>query len=248
MKKILSAVALVSFLSGKAQTIVNTYDLMSEIDSTWSATTDLQGTFAAGNGVFSSLNSGLGIGRSISEKSELWIVCGYNYASESNEIIYSTGFANLRFHYDIGKDLQIQTFHQRQFNSVLKIRDRELYGYNISKKIKTKEFAYQIAGGMFHEKESYTNNLSEEVVRANTAISITTEVSNVDVNLAIYYQPITNAISMYRMLGELELQFPIKDQLEFEIESALRFDSNPYEDLLPLDFSAVMGIVYSLDG
>jgi len=48
------------------------------------------------------------------------------------------------------------------------------------------------------------------------------------------------------MLGELSLQFPISEQLEFEVESALRFDSDPHLDLLPLDFSTVIGMVYSI--
>ncbi len=48
------------------------------------------------------------------------------------------------------------------------------------------------------------------------------------------------------MLGEPSLQFPINDKLKFEIESALRYDSKPHLNLLPLDFSSLIGLVYSL--
>ena len=48
------------------------------------------------------------------------------------------------------------------------------------------------------------------------------------------------------MLGELALQFPISEKLVFEIESAFRFDSDPHLDLLSLDFSTLIGMVYSI--
>jgi len=74
MRPVLFASAFLCFLSTKAQTIVNTYDLVTPIDSVWSATTELQGTFAAGNGVFTALNSGLGLGRTINSKTQAWFL------------------------------------------------------------------------------------------------------------------------------------------------------------------------------
>ena len=60
-KKLLVCSSLFISSIGLAQTIVNTYDLIAPIDSLWSATTELQGTFASGNGVFIALNSGIGL-------------------------------------------------------------------------------------------------------------------------------------------------------------------------------------------
>ena len=82
--------------------------------------------------------------------------------------------------------------------------------------------------------------------RGNAATSITAEVSDVDINLTVYYQPDIFVPEDYRLLGELALQFPISEQLVFEVESALRFDSDPHLDLLPLDFSTIIGMVYSI--
>tara|TARA_B110000858_G_scaffold32605_2_gene36173 strand:- start:1940 stop:2218 length:279 start_codon:yes stop_codon:yes gene_type:complete len=84
------------------------------------------------------------------------------------------------------------------------------------------------------------------LLRGNLATSITAEVSEIDVNITLYYQPAFTNIRDYRMLGELALQFPISEQLVFEIESALRFDSDPHLGLLPLDFSTIIGMVYSI--
>ena len=47
----------------------------------------------------------------------------------------------------------------------------------------------------------------------NIAASVTTEVSDVDVHLTLYFQPDLNSFVDYRMLGELALQFPISEQL-----------------------------------
>lgn len=246
MRPFLFAIAFLSFLSAKAQTIVNTYDLVTPIDSVWSATTELQGTFAAGNGVFTALNSGLGLGRTINTKTQAWFLGGYNYASESGNAIYSTGFTNFRIHYMAAQQLQVQIFYQSQFNSALELNNRSLLGMNFANKFKTEEFIYNLTSGIFNEDEQYSDLSGKTLIRGNIATSVTTEVSDVDIHLTLYYQPALSAFDDYRMLGELSLQFPISEQLEFEIESALRYDSDPHLDLLPLDFSTVIGMVYSI--
>lgn len=246
MKHSLSVLVICITFVSRAQTIVNTYDLITPIDSLWSATTELQGTFAAGNGVFTALNSGLGLGRTVNKKTQAWFLGGYNYASESGNAIYATGFTNLRLHYMAAENLQFQGFHQTQFNTALELNNRTLIGFNLAKKFKTKEFLYNLTTGIFNEEEKYSDLTEKNLIRGNVATSVTTEVSDVDIHLTLYYQPALSFLNDYRMLGELSLQFPISEQLEFEIESALRYDSDPHLDLLPLDFSTVIGMVYSI--
>jgi len=246
MKKILTLIAFVIVFTVKSQTIVNTYDLVTPIDSIWSVTSELQGTFAAGNGVFTTFNSGLGLGRKLNNKTEAWFLGGYNSASETQNNIYSTGFVNLRMHYVGTKKIQVQAFYQRQFNSALKINNRSLLGINAVRSFKKNQILYDLTGGLFYEDELYSNQEAQTLFRGNVASSITTELSNFDIHLTFYYQPSLLNLQDYRMLGELSLQFPINDQLKFEIESALRYDSDPHLELLPLDFSTVIGIVYSI--
>jgi hypothetical protein len=246
LKQLLASLFILSLVQVKGQTIVNTYDLITPIDSVWSATTELQGTFASGNGVYGALNSGLGLGRSIGPNTQAWLIGGYNYASESGNAIYSTGFVNARLHYSITKTLELQVFYQKQFNSALQIKQRNLGGLNLSKSILTEEFNYKFILGGFQELEIYSDNSGKDLTRGNFSTSITTEFSKIDVNLTIYCQPAISNIRDYRMLGELAVQFPITEQLEFEIESALRFDSDPHLNLMPLDFSTVLGVVYSI--
>ncbi len=246
MKRLIIFLFLLSSYTGRTQTIVNTYDLITPIDSIWSATTELQGTFAAGNGVFTALNSGLGLGRTINSKTEAWFLGGYNYASESGNSIYSTGFLNTRLHYSLPQNLQLQLFYQGQFNSALELDQRSLFGVNFGKSLFTKEYIYKFTAGSFRELEIYSDKSEMNLFRGNIAASITTEFSDVDVHLTLYFQPDLNSFVDYRMLGELALQFPISEQLEFEVESALRYDSDPHLNLLPLDFSTVIGMVYSI--
>lgn len=230
----------------RAQTIVNTYDLIKPMDSLWSATTELQGTFAAGNGVFAALNSGLGLGRQLGEKVQIWTLGGYNFASESGNSIYTTWFGNGRLHYIIDADRQLQLFYQNQYNSALQIDGRLLVGMNYTQSLHSKRHTYNFTLGAFNEIERYTDKTDKRLQRANCATSITTDLSTVDVNLTLYYQPAFNDLSDFRMLGELSLQFPISEQLVFEVESALRYDSDPHMDLLPLDFATLIGMVYSI--
>ena len=143
-------------------------------------------------------------------------------------------------------NFQFQGFHQTQFNSALGLNNRTLIGFNLAKKFKTKEFLYNLTSGIFDENEQYSDLTVKNLIRGNIATSVTTEVSDIDINLTLYYQPALSILNDYRMLGELSLQFPISEQLEFEIESALRYDSDPHLNLLPLDFSTIIGMVYSV--
>jgi len=245
-KRIIPMMTLIASFASNGQTIVNTYDLITPIDSIWSATTELQGTFAAGNGVFTALNSGLGLGRSVNKNIDAWFLGGYNFASESGNTIYSTGFVNTRLHFSLNEDMKLQVFYQNQFNSALELNQRNLFGANFGKTIHTKEYLYKFTVGSFLENETYSDLSNKQVYRGNAATSITAEVSDVDINLTVYYQPDIFVPEDYRLLGELALQFPISEQLVFEVESALRFDSDPHLDLLPLDFSTIIGMVYSI--
>ena len=96
MKRLIILLFLLSSYTGRTQTIVNTYDLITPIDSIWSATTELQGTFAAETGSLQHLTV-VSICRTINGKTEAWFLGGYNYASESGNSIYSTGFINTDF-------------------------------------------------------------------------------------------------------------------------------------------------------
>jgi len=172
MRPFLFAFAFLCFLSTKAQTIVNTYYLVTPIDSVWSATTELQGTFAAGNGVFTALNSGVGLGRTINSKTQAWFLGGYNYASESGNAIYSTGFTNFRLHYSAAKNLQVQIFYQSQFNSALALKSRTLFGLNAANRFKTEKYLYNFTAGAFKEGEIYSDESFKNLFRGNVAASI----------------------------------------------------------------------------
>ena len=164
----------------------------------------------------------------------------------SGNTIYSTGFVNTRLHFSLNEDMKLQVFYQNQFNSALELNQRDLFGANFGKTIHTKEYLYKFTVGSFLENETYSDLSNKQVYRGNAATSITAEVSDVDINLTVYYQPDIFVPEDYRLLGELALQFPISEQLVFEVESALRFDSDPHLDLLPLDFSTIIGMVYSI--
>lgn len=94
MKKIRTLNAFVIVFTFKSQTIVNTYDLVTPIDSIWSVTSELQGTFAAGNGVFTTFNSDLGLGRKLDNKTDAWFLGGYNSAWETLSYTFKSSLKN----------------------------------------------------------------------------------------------------------------------------------------------------------
>ena len=230
----------------RGQTIVNAYDLMSSIDSIWATNIELQGTVSTGNGVFTAFNSGLGLGRKLTNKQQVWIICGYNFASEQQNLIYETGFLNLRHHSQLTKNTGLQLFIQRQFNSALLLNSRNLFGFNLSRATKTKsELIIKTALGVFHEAEVYTQG-EVNLVRGNLNVNLNKNINDVIINGTVYLQPSISDFRDYRLLSEVAIALPIRENISLEIESAMRFDSDPHLDLLPVDFSTLLGMTINL--
>ena len=229
-----------------AQTIVNTHDLISEIDSAWATNMEIQGSVSSGNGVFTAINSGLGLGYKLNTKSQIWLLSGYNYASESGNLIYQTGFINARHHRKITNSLNVQLFFQRQFNSALKMTSRQLLGVNLGLKKSIKDYLTSISLGLFDEDEKYFGQSFQHLQRMNISLNVTRNVGDVEINLTMYHQPSLYRFKDFRTLGELAIELPINESVNLEIESALRFDNDPHLDLLPLDFSTLIGMSFNL--
>lgn len=239
-------VVILAISSSKGQTIVNTYDLMSPIDSVYAANIELQGTVSTGNGVFTALNSGLGLGTRLKNSQQLWIICGYNFASEQQNLIYQTGFINIRHHSMLTSKLGLQIFLQSQFNSALLLTQRNLVGFNLSRSFLGKnELQLKSAAGIFYENELYTEG-GMDLLRANLNVNVNKNINDVIINGTVYLQPDVQNLQDYRLLGELAIALPIRENISLEIESAMRFDSDPHLDLLPVDFSSLIGMTINL--
>lgn len=248
MKKLLllAAMSVSTALTLRSQTIVNTHDLMSPIDSIWATNIEIQGSVSTGNGVFTAFNSGVGLGRKLSSKSQVWALGGYNYASESGNLIYQTGFLNARYHYALSTSKNLQFFYQRQFNSALKINLRQLIGLNLGYTVSIRGYNLSSSIGIFDENETYTEEPFQHIQRLNLSLNMTKSVGDVEVNLTLYHQPSLQLLSDYRTLGELAIELPINQSVNLEIESALRYDSDPHLNLVPIDFSTLIGMSFNL--
>jgi hypothetical protein len=241
-----TSILLVAQTGLQGQTIVNTYDLMSPIDSIWEANIELQGTISSGNGVFTALNSGIGLGKKLTRNQQAWLIFGYNFASEQQNLIYQTGFVNLRHHSKLSKTIGLQIFIQGQFNSALLVKERNLMGFNLSRSATTKGgLAVKSAGGLFFENEVYTEGLMN-LYRGNFNINLNKNINDVVINGTVYLQPDILNIVDYRLLGELAIALPVRENISLEIESAMRFDSDPHLDLLHVDFSTLIGMTINL--
>ena len=96
----------------------------------------------------------------------------------------------------------------------MKINNRSLVGLNATRRFKTNQAIYNLTAGAFYEDEFYSDQTEQTLFRGNLTTSISTELSNLDIHLTLYFQPDLLNLQDYRMLQELSLQFPVSDQLK----------------------------------
>jgi len=123
---------------------------------------------------------------------------------------------------------------------------RQLLGVNLGLKKSIKDYLTSISLGLFDEDEKYFGQSFQHLQRMNISLNVTRNVGDVEINLTMYHQPSLYRFKDFRTLGELAIELPINESVNLEIESALRFDNDPHLDLLPLDFSTLIGMSFNL--
>jgi putative salt-induced outer membrane protein YdiY len=185
------------------------------------------------------------------KKNEFKFFGGYGLLSDSEKEILNGGFVHFRHNYKLSNRLKTFEFYQLQFNKVLLLNRRQLYGaglrygvvaqdslrldmeLGLMRETETLNAAKLLPGESDHIKDiriTYVNSLRWKLNKL------------VKINNVIYYQPSVKRLNDYRILNDFNLIVSLTDHLELITALSTRYDNKPPGTLKYLDNSLTLGL------
>lgn len=233
------------------QTIINTEKLNAQGDSlAFSVQLDYSGT--RGNAVTDQLDFAPSFVK-IGIKNDFKVFGGYSVLSAEDDAVLNSAFGHVRHNYKIGERLKTFEYYQLQFNEVLLLTKREIYGGGLRYSIINKDsLGLDFGGGLMYENE-YLNKVTllpdetstTHFLRASFICSFHVEVKKgIQINNVVYYQPYMKDFTDFRLLNDFSLMFTLTKRLSFSSSLTVRFDSKPPSSLEDFDSAVNIGIGY----
>jgi len=249
--KIVNCIILFLFLSnlGNTQTIINAERLIGGQDSTiYALAFSYSGTKGNSNTDQFKISPSFVL---LKEKHEYKLFGAYSLLSDSDKRILESGFFHLRHNFKLTNRIKTFEFYQLQFNEVLLLSKREVYGggikFNLLKRDST---AIDFSTGLMreieflNEKELLPDEISRtKYYRATFVKNLKWKINEtVSIHNVLYYQPYLKDFNDYRLLNEFNLIVSTTKHLEFLTSLTTRYDSKPPGDLKKFDNVMSVGL------
>lgn len=189
----------------------------------------------------------------VGKKNDLKVFGGYSVLSTSNKSYLNNGFAHIRHNYKLTTRLKTFEFYQIQFNEVLLLNKREVFGAGLRYGLLKKDsISFDLGIGAMHESEflNPAKLLVSEVrntflIRA-TAVSSFAWILNkyIRLNNVLYYQPDVKQMNDYRILNDFRFTTKITANFNISTSLTIRYDSKPPEALTNFDSKMNVGLTY----
>ncbi|MEP6681982.1 MAG: DUF481 domain-containing protein [Parafilimonas sp.] len=172
----------------------------------------------------------------------------YNFLKGSGQTLSDNLFYHLRYNYKVNKFLRWEVFTQLQQNNVTGIKLRLLTGTGPRFKLSDKKKLALYAGtsAMYeYEEEATTPEIYHHDIRSSSYVTATYKPStNTEITGTVFYQPLYNNPSDFRILNELGIKFKIVKHLSFTTAWYYLYDSRPAASTPNLNYSISNGIEY----
>ena len=190
------------------------------------------------------------------KSSHTFAVTNFKLGRKDGKSYTNKGFIHLRGIRAFNQILMIEGFLQKQFNESIRLDDRELAGGGFrfivmhpGKKSKYLSLLYLYVGigAMWeYERLDLDQEMETELFRSTNYITGRLALAKrVTASATCYLQPALERPSDYRVLLETNLRLSITDNLAFNNELSLRYDSDPPVSVESSDLEIVHGISYS---
>ena len=240
-----SIIFLFVLFNSHAQTILNSESIMMNLDDSSTFAIDLGGSIETGNVEIAEFNFSGQYGRKI-DNSIFRIIVGYEYESESKEVLSQDYSAQIRYNYLIGDD-SFFSFAQSQSVKSISMDHRKLFGIGYRKNIfKKNENYFDLSLGLFYEDELYNQKIKPiNIYNYRYSLSSFSNFNlstNLRVSSSIYYQIKTDKSTDYRFFIEPKLFFEIDENKSFFLSTRSRYHSIPYMPVKKNDTETSIGI------
>ncbi|MGH2647734.1 MAG: DUF481 domain-containing protein [Ginsengibacter sp.] len=183
-----------------------------------------------------------------SSKSLYLFLVNYNFLKGSGQTLNNNFFYHLRYNYKLNKLLRWEVFTQLQQNSVTCIKLRVLAGSGPRFKLARSKYIslYGATAAMYeYEKEQTVPAVYHRDLRSSSYFSFTYDPSkNAELIATVFYQPLFDNFSDYRLLNEISIKFKFVKHFSFRANWYYLYDSKPAATIPKLNYSISNGISY----
>ena len=180
-----------------------------------------------------------------------FLIVNYERGESSGELFSDKGFIHARITRDLTHHWIVETFAQKEFNKLISLNDRQLFGGGIRYEIRnvdtvpwTQQYVLGLGSGLMYEKESTSDPKDKKVmVRSTNYLSIRWQLDDrISFFSTVYCQLALRRRSDFRVLDESTLSFAINKTLSFLTSFNLRYDNEPPPAVKNYDIALTNGV------
>ena len=177
-----------------------------------------------------------------------FFIGNYSLINASGSALRNSWLLHLRFNYKLSRLFRIETFVQSQYNEFSNINKRNLVGAGMRFKLISKEKTSLYFGNsyMYEEEQIDAVNVKLYNHRNSSYLSFNATVSksNIEILNTVYFQPLYEDFSNYRILEQFKIEIPIGEKLS--INTAFNYSylskTNLYEKQSTASLSIGLGL------
>lgn len=180
----------------------------------------------------------------------VYLIASYTYGESNDKKDTNDGSAHLRYVHSIGDtSYDYELFLQTEFNEFQHIKQRNLIGANIRKKLNIFFDKFYAGLGVFYSyMEPDAVSVYDPVykrIRMNSYLSFSKKVhQNFSISYLGYYQPNVEELSDYRISQILQLNTSITEDLALGLDVNHAYNTTPYHDVEKSDIRTTVNLRY----
>jgi len=183
----------------------------------------------------------------------IYLKASYNYGESNGMSDTNDGVIHLRYlHTFFNPQHDYELFFQSEFNEFQKIKNRELLGANIRRKLDLGFDKLYLGLGAFYsymEEDSITIiNPTYQQLNLNSYISFLKKLnSHFSITYVGYYQPNVENFSDFRTFQVLQFSNLISKNLSLSLDINHQYDAKPYVGVEKSDLRSSINLRYTFD-
>jgi len=205
--------------------------------------------YSSGNS--DSLSIGLAAKGQYNEKEWLaYLIASYTYGESNDEKDTNDGMVHFRYVHNIANTAyDYEFFLQTEFNEFQSIKQRDIAGANIRKKLDLSFDKFYVGLGLFYSyMEPDTISILDPIYRRTRINSYVSFLKKINKGFSIsylgYYQPNAEDLSDYRISQILQLNTSITDDLILGFDINHEYNATPYYEIEKNDIRSTINLRY----
>lgn len=246
MKKTAFLVFLCLISSAAMAQIMNIEDLRLEADSGWAGKAKASYNISKSSKQITQLQTNIHI-QYRQDIHTILLVSNLSFIKAGEENFENNGSQHFRYTRDVNNWMSLEGFTQFQYNRILKVKFRNLWGGGIRFEVFDKDkFKWYLGNIVMFEHEQHENSGVENTLRLSYYLNLKWKIKdNAAFKSIVYVQPKMFDLPDYRVMWQSSVNFKVLKNLQMGIQYNWMNDSRPPDGVPKVIYSLRNTVSYS---